>query len=345
LRKVSLASSIYRIGKYAFKECTSLTSLPLASSTIINEGVFEGCTGLESVEIPVNITTISSYAFQNCTGMKHLSIPGTVTDIGVKAFDGCSLLEDVVYRGTVDPTSVGSFSGCDNLTHVCVFKSYSEDTFAYIPVYPGSTDPELAPLFEQENQCYEVAICTENSGFLTERMNATKWNGHWSGCGIPYCDNQTGPREENTCYSDKSTYRMVCYEEECEYSSRMKYYGYSVVLPFTNVKYQSLIKEPFLDMVSEITDVVDIDLATEINAKGNLLSLYFVVRTRPDAMALKSGLEEAIADPNCTSLYGDILCHGGNMTIVEKYKSAADHSCVSLFLLFLAMVLSIVAMN
>ena len=58
--------------------------------------MFDGCTGLTSIEIPNNVTNIGSYAFSGCTGLTSIEIPNSVTSIGKMAFDKCSNLESLV---------------------------------------------------------------------------------------------------------------------------------------------------------------------------------------------------------------------------------------------------------
>ena len=128
-----IPSSVTRIGKYAFYNCTGLESIEIPSSvTIIEIYAFFGCTGLSKVNItdveawckisfcsdysnplyyakelylnnelvtdliiPSSVTSIRSYAFYNCTGLKSIEIPSSVTSIGIYAFLGCSGLSKV----------------------------------------------------------------------------------------------------------------------------------------------------------------------------------------------------------------------------------------------------------
>ncbi|MGN1060442.1 MAG: leucine-rich repeat domain-containing protein, partial [Candidatus Coproplasma sp.] len=57
----------YAINKYAFADCTSLTSITIPDGvTGIGESAFEGCTSLTSVTIGSGVTSIGDSAFENC---------------------------------------------------------------------------------------------------------------------------------------------------------------------------------------------------------------------------------------------------------------------------------------
>ncbi len=59
--------SVTSIGKYAFYDCTELTSITIPDSvTSIDKSAFSGCTGLTSVTIPGSVTSIGEYAFNRC---------------------------------------------------------------------------------------------------------------------------------------------------------------------------------------------------------------------------------------------------------------------------------------
>jgi len=346
LRKVILPSSVTRIYDNAFAGCTSLTELSpiLGSVKEISRSAFAGCTGLESVTIPVNITKISEKAFQGCTNLKNVSIPGTVTKIEKEAFDGCTALENVIFRGDSDPCDDKAFTNCGN-PNVCVFRTYSNNSFNGITVYPKATDPELDPLFAQENKCNQVAICSPNSGFLVERMNASEWISKYFPCGFGYCDVETGNHEWSTCLSTDLV-ADICFRNECKDLAYLRRGGWIVVLLMSGAKYQDFSRSAFVKTVTAITSNklhVDNDLASEVDDDQNLIRLYLQVDTEKIAESMKTQLEEAVADPQCATKWGNVLCSASNITVVEKVKepNAADHCYVSLFCLILSLIISI----
>ena len=116
-----LPSYITQINQYAFRNCSSLTSVEIPDGvTSIGSKAFYNCDGLTSVVIPDSVTSIGKYAFYDCDGLTSVVIPDSVTSIGEDAFYDCGRLTSVVIGDSV--TSIGSsaFSYCDSLTSVVI---------------------------------------------------------------------------------------------------------------------------------------------------------------------------------------------------------------------------------
>ena len=107
------------IGEWAFKQCSSLTSVEIPNSvTSIGDDAFSGCSSLTSVEIPNSVTSIGESAFESCSSLTSVEIPNSVTSIGWGAFKQCSSLTSVEIPNSV--TSIGdyAFRDCSRLTSV-----------------------------------------------------------------------------------------------------------------------------------------------------------------------------------------------------------------------------------
>ncbi len=102
---VSHASTI---GKGAFKDCTSLTSVEMPYVSHIEYDAFQGCTGLREVTFSDRLESIGNSAFEGCVGLTEVTVPESVNYISVDAFANCSNLDKVTLPQTaaaIDPTS------------------------------------------------------------------------------------------------------------------------------------------------------------------------------------------------------------------------------------------------
>ncbi len=101
------------IAMYAFKDCTSLTSITIPDSlTIISPRAFVNCVSLSRLGIPDNVKKIGYCAFYNCMSLTDIGISGGVTDISSGAFLKC-ILRYVFYTGTEEQWKSLKVSGSD----------------------------------------------------------------------------------------------------------------------------------------------------------------------------------------------------------------------------------------
>ena len=119
------------IGKYAFGECTSMTSITIPISVInIGEGAFYDCDGLTSVSIPNSVTSVGNHVFSCCSSLASIVVSEGNSNYDSR--DGCNAIIETATnmlmagcKNTVIPSSVtniarGSFYGCDGLTSVTI---------------------------------------------------------------------------------------------------------------------------------------------------------------------------------------------------------------------------------
>ena len=91
---VVIEAGVTSIGRWAFEDCSGLTSISIPSSvTSIGDYAFSGCSSLTSISIPSSVTSIGDGAFSYCSGLTSITIPGSVTGIGDYVFDECSSLK------------------------------------------------------------------------------------------------------------------------------------------------------------------------------------------------------------------------------------------------------------
>ena len=100
------SSSSYSVSETTYQYCdgstyyhyyipTSIKSVTITRGIIPNHA-FNNCSGLTSVTIGNNVTSIGGSAFSGCTGLTNITIPGSVTSIGNYAFYGCTGLTSII---------------------------------------------------------------------------------------------------------------------------------------------------------------------------------------------------------------------------------------------------------
>ena len=131
--------SVTGIGKSAFRECTSLTSIDIPQSvTSIGEDAFYGCSSLTSIDLPSGLTYIEVGVFLDCTSLTSIDIPEGVTGIRNNAFEGCSSLTSIDIPEGVRYIAGHAFWGCTSLTSIDISSSV---TYIEKKAFGGSTSP------------------------------------------------------------------------------------------------------------------------------------------------------------------------------------------------------------
>lgn len=113
VRKITLPSSLKKIGDFAFYNCKKIEEVIIPKNvTSIGEYAFYQCQSLESVEIPSSVTSIGNYAFTGCTNLASLELSYGITRIGTDAFKNCTSLESIEIPNSVKELGAGCLSYC-----------------------------------------------------------------------------------------------------------------------------------------------------------------------------------------------------------------------------------------
>lgn len=144
----------HKIGKRAFKDCTSLTTYTTASTTTVtlyDEEAFMGCSALSSSFYfsYSNAVTIGDRAFSGCTVLSGLSMQPSsaslgsgenvnqydgVTSIGEEAFKDCEALTSVTFSKGLRAIGADAFDGCYKLTTIYTGWDSDDVGFSEVPV-------------------------------------------------------------------------------------------------------------------------------------------------------------------------------------------------------------------
>ena len=129
LKNVNFNGDVKEIESLSFSGCSSLETLVIPDNITIRgiaSGAFDGCTSLNSINIPDNIRIIEDYTFSDCTSLKQLFLSRNISHIYSRAFENCTLLEKIIIYDKVEYIADNAFEGCDKLTIYGIKGSYAE---------------------------------------------------------------------------------------------------------------------------------------------------------------------------------------------------------------------------
>lgn len=123
LEELVLPAGLTTLGRAAFQDCSSLTTINLPATTTISDGysMFQGCSSLQSIDFSqTSLSALGDYAFYGCSSLTSVSLPNGFTTISQSMFNGCSSLTTINLPASI--TSIGqyAFDGCAQLPSINV---------------------------------------------------------------------------------------------------------------------------------------------------------------------------------------------------------------------------------
>jgi hypothetical protein len=105
LRDITIPETVSSLGSIAFGYCTALSSItfPATAISTIQADVFRDCTALQTAIVPSWMTSVPAGMYNNATGVRSIDIQGNTTTIGAYAFYS---------------TAISSFSSPTSLTAI-----------------------------------------------------------------------------------------------------------------------------------------------------------------------------------------------------------------------------------
>lgn len=214
LEKITIPSSVTKIGNYAFAYCENLEKIEIPWSVEeIGNSAFRYCGSLESMivhpqnkkydsrdncnaiietasntllfgckntSIPQSITTLNTDAFYGCRGLTNIKIPTSVTSIGSSAFSDCNSLISIEIPSSVTNVGNSAFYGCDSLKTVILSTGITEIgsyTFAYCPNLVNITIPNTITqiyLYAFENISPNAVFNIEKGSYVDNWLQSYK---------------------------------------------------------------------------------------------------------------------------------------------------------------------------
>ena len=205
---VNLPATLRTLGTGTFLECENLKTVDFAQNFQIERfsvNTFEGCTGLEEIELPASLTEVTGeldagglpagglfeglYNLKrvtfaensNCleigasafaeTGIISITIPASVTTIGRNAFEGSALRAIVIPR-TVTSIGAYAFANCDDLNDAVLgdgLRSIESNTFRNCPIssitIPANVTSIAADAFAGCSDLTAIELAGGNTSF------------------------------------------------------------------------------------------------------------------------------------------------------------------------------------
>lgn len=103
LEKVTIPSSVTKIGSGAFSGCENLREVIINGYVVcLPEYIFFNCEKLKIVLLPDSIRYIEDYAFYNCNLLEQIQIPKSVVCISSNSFSNWEIFKDYDIQSVID---------------------------------------------------------------------------------------------------------------------------------------------------------------------------------------------------------------------------------------------------
>ena len=221
VKSVIVKNGVTSIGDYAFRECTSLTSITIPDSvTSIGDYAFVCCTSLTMIYVdknnadyisvdgvlfdnsfttlmcfpggkagdyivPFGVTSIGECAFEYCNGLESVIIPNSVKCIECGAFEGCENLKTITIPNSVTSIGYSAFVGCNNLTSITIPDSVTSIGMAAFAYLTGITDITIPYSVTNIGEYAFVDWTASQTIYVKGRSKApSDWDKNWN----EFCD-------------------------------------------------------------------------------------------------------------------------------------------------------------
>ena len=117
LKKIDLPDTVETIGQYAFLE-SGIENINFPSSlTTISANAFQS-SRLKKAILPDNVQTLGGYAFDSCYSLETVRLPNRLANIDASVFNGCSALKEISLPSTIVAIGNNAFYGCSKLGRI-----------------------------------------------------------------------------------------------------------------------------------------------------------------------------------------------------------------------------------
>lgn len=153
---IVVEGDVTKIGNCAF-EYSNVTTVDITSTTwAVRDRAFHGCTQLRTINFPWNIQTINTSAFENCANLESVNIPvnSSTLEIKERAFANCPKIQKISLPAYMNKIDNEAFSGCSSLSSVTLCASKMTYNNGYgTNAFSGNADGRKIYVF---NNCLDT---------------------------------------------------------------------------------------------------------------------------------------------------------------------------------------------
>ena len=196
-------SSSYN-GQYDRVYANSIIHINIGLNVVLYSKCFINCNNLNSITIPLSVTSIGEQAFSSCYSLGSITIPSSVTTIGNNTFYYCRGLVNVSFPKDAS-MSTGTFYGCTNLVRAAVSPSTSSLSSVFYYCFnlisvtiPSSVTSITGNAF---NNCYSLTSITIPSSVTSIDGGAFAYCYSLTSITIPSSVTKIGAQVFQNCYS------------------------------------------------------------------------------------------------------------------------------------------------
>ncbi len=150
---------VTEIAESAFVGCASLKNVAFTEGALrtVGASAFRGCTVLESIRLPMSVTSVGARAFNNCESLTSVGLDG-VTEIGEYAFYNCRALDSLTLPEGLLSIGGGAFYNCKSLVSFSVPASVTSIGEAILAGCDGVVTLEIPFLGAQKNAAQNASL-------------------------------------------------------------------------------------------------------------------------------------------------------------------------------------------
>ena len=116
LRTIIIPSTVKRIEQNAFRNNTTLENVIIQEKDgegveYIGNSAFNGCSNLQTINLPDTITTIGGSCFRYCTKINNVKLPSNLKTLNGQTFSGCTNLQNIELPQNLESLNAECFEG------------------------------------------------------------------------------------------------------------------------------------------------------------------------------------------------------------------------------------------